>query len=174
MEPDPELLFEALTPLGFTVRVRRERWNLITTIKHPVMLGHEGAVTQTLESPEQVRQSRSDPQVLLFYRGRGRKALGLRGHEARDGSGLLDHRVSGRRHQGRDADMAEVKVFYDREGKTLTVWFTERSREYICEETGDEVVLMKDATGRVLGFEKLNFSIPQSDSLRVALETVPA
>lgn len=70
--------------------------------------------------------------------------------------------------------MAEVKVFYDREGKTLTVWFTERSREYICEETGDEVVLMKDATGRVLGFEKLNFSIPQSDSLSVALETVPA
>lgn len=70
--------------------------------------------------------------------------------------------------------MAEVKVFYDREGKTLTVWFTERSREYICEETGDEVVLMKDAAGRVLGFEKLNFSIPQSDSLNVALETIQA
>jgi hypothetical protein len=70
--------------------------------------------------------------------------------------------------------MAEVKVFYDREGKTLTVWFTERSREYICEETGDELVLMKDASGRVLGFEKLNFSIRQSDSLHVDLETVPA
>jgi hypothetical protein len=70
--------------------------------------------------------------------------------------------------------MAEVKVFYDREGKTLTVWFTDRSREYICEETGDEVVLMKDASGLVLGFEKLNFSIPQSDSLHVNLETVPA
>ena len=70
--------------------------------------------------------------------------------------------------------MAEVKVFYDREGKTLTVWFTERSREYICEETGDEVVLMKDASGQVIGFEKLNFSIPKTDFLRVALETVPA
>ena len=70
--------------------------------------------------------------------------------------------------------MAEVKVFYDREGKTLTVWFTDRSHEHICEETGDEVVLMKDASGRVVGFEKLNFSIPQSESLRVELETVPA
>ena len=70
--------------------------------------------------------------------------------------------------------MAEVRVFYDREGKTLTVWFTERSREYVCEETGEEVVLMKDEAGRVIGFEKLNFSIPQSDSLRVAVETVPA
>jgi hypothetical protein len=70
--------------------------------------------------------------------------------------------------------MAEVKVFYDREGKTLTVWFTERPREYVCEETGEEVVPMKDAAGRVIGFEKLNFSIPHSDSLQVALETVPA
>lgn len=70
--------------------------------------------------------------------------------------------------------MAEVKVLYDREGRTLTVWFTDPSREYVCEETGDEVVLMKDVSGRVIGFEKLNFSIPQSESLRVALETAPA
>jgi hypothetical protein len=70
--------------------------------------------------------------------------------------------------------MAEVKVFYDREGKTLTVWFTDRSEEHVCEETGDEVVLMKNASGRVIGFEKLNFSIPQSDSLHVAVETAPA
>ena len=69
--------------------------------------------------------------------------------------------------------MAEVTMFYDREGRTLTVWFADRSGEYICEETGDEVVLMKDASGRVIGFEKLNFSIPQSASLYVALETVP-
>jgi hypothetical protein len=70
--------------------------------------------------------------------------------------------------------MAEVKVFYDREGRTLTVWFAAQSPEYVCVETGDEVVLMKDAAGHVIGFEKLNFSIPQADSLRVALETVPA
>ena len=70
--------------------------------------------------------------------------------------------------------MAEVKVLYDREGHTLTVWFTDSSREYICEETGEEVVLMKDASGRVIGFEKLNFSIPDSAHLRIAFETVPA
>jgi hypothetical protein len=54
---------------------------------------------------------------------------------------------------GRLSNMAEVKVFYDREGKTLTVWFTDRSQEYVCEETGDEVVLMKDRAGHVIGFE---------------------
>ena len=68
--------------------------------------------------------------------------------------------------------MAEVKVFYDRDGKTLTVWFTERSLEYVCEETGDEVILMKDKKGRVIGFEKLNFSVPASEQLHVAFETV--
>jgi hypothetical protein len=70
--------------------------------------------------------------------------------------------------------MTEVKVFYDRQGKTLTVWFTDQSQEYICEETGDEVVLMKDRAGRVIGLEKLNFLVPDSGSLRVALETAPA
>ena len=68
MEPDPELLFEVLTPLGFRVRVTRERWNLITTVKHPVMAGREDVVRATLENPEQIRQSRSDSEVLLFYR----------------------------------------------------------------------------------------------------------
>lgn len=69
--------------------------------------------------------------------------------------------------------MAEVSVLYDREGRTLTVWFSDRRREHVCEETGDEVVLMKDSTGNVIGFEKLNFSIPETDRLRVALETTP-
>jgi hypothetical protein len=46
--------------------------------------------------------------------------------------------------------------------------------EYVCEETGDDVILMKDRAGRVIGFEKLNFSVPDSDSLHVAVETAPA
>ena len=70
--------------------------------------------------------------------------------------------------------MAEVKVFHDREGQTLTVWFTDPSLEYISEETGGEVVLIKDRSGRVIGFEKLNFSVPESDSVHVALETARA
>jgi len=30
-------------------------------------------------------------------------------------------------------------------------------KEHICEETGKEVVLVKDRSGKVIGFEKLNF-----------------
>ena len=61
------MLFEVRTPLGFAVRVTRERWRVITTLKHPVMAGREDIVKSTLENPEEVRQSRSDEQVLLFY-----------------------------------------------------------------------------------------------------------
>jgi len=68
--------------------------------------------------------------------------------------------------------MGQVKVFYDREGNTLTVWFGDKQDEYICEETGEEVVLMKDRAGRVIGFEKLNFAVPAPDRLQVAFEAV--
>ncbi len=68
--------------------------------------------------------------------------------------------------------MAQVKVFYDKTGNTLTVWFGDPQKEYVCEETGDEVILMKDKEGLVIGFEKLNFSVSQEDQLRVNFETV--
>ncbi len=69
--------------------------------------------------------------------------------------------------------MAQVKVYYDREGNTLTVWFGNPADEYVSEETGEEIVLMKDRDGKVIGFEKLNFTAP-ADSVRVAFETVAA
>jgi len=70
--------------------------------------------------------------------------------------------------------MERVKVFYDRAGNTLTVWFGDPQKEHVCEETGDEVVLIKDRAGQVIGFEKLNFAVPASEQLHVAFETVSA
>ncbi len=69
--------------------------------------------------------------------------------------------------------MAELKVFHDRVGATLTVWFAESDDEVICEETGDEVILMKNKLGQVIGFEKLNYVVQDRDSLRVAVESAP-
>ena|SRR5712691_8899704 len=63
-----DLLFEVPTPLGFLVRVTRSHWDLITTVKHPVMAGQEGKVQGTLRFPEEVRVSRGDATVYLFYR----------------------------------------------------------------------------------------------------------
>ena len=70
--------------------------------------------------------------------------------------------------------MAQIKVFYDKKGNTLTVWFADPQDEYVCEETGDEVVLMKNKSGRVIGFERLNFSLSKSEKLQIAFETIAA
>ena len=66
--------------------------------------------------------------------------------------------------------MEKIRVFYDRKGNTLTVWFGDPEDEYVCEETGDEVVLMKNKGGQVIGFEKLNLRIPAEKELGVAFE----
>jgi len=67
-------------------------------------------------------------------------------------------------------DIVQVKVYYDREGNTLTVW--DPADEYVAEETGEEIVLMKDKDGKVIGFEKLNFTGQSGDAIKVAFETV--
>ena len=68
--------------------------------------------------------------------------------------------------------MAEIKVYFDQEGNTLTVWFGNPEEEYVCEETGEEVVLMKDKKGKVIGFEKLNFVEVETERVKVAFETL--
>ncbi len=70
---DNELFFEVVTPLGFCVRVTRAYWELIVTIKHPVMAGRERDVQAALTAPDEIRLSRSDPDVYLFYKSEGMK-----------------------------------------------------------------------------------------------------
>jgi hypothetical protein len=63
-----EFFFEVTTALGFSVRVTRPWWEFLTTIKHPILRGREADVQQVLSDPDQVRRSRRDPRVFLFYR----------------------------------------------------------------------------------------------------------
>ena len=67
--------------------------------------------------------------------------------------------------------MDKITVIYDTTGNTLTVWFDDPAKEHICEETADEVVLMKDAAGKVIGFEMLHFHPGDTESA-LAVETV--
>ena len=53
--------------------------------------------------------------------------------------------------------MDAIKVIHDAAGHTLTIWLDDPAKEAICEETPDEVVVMKDGSGRVIGFEVLNY-----------------
>jgi len=66
--------------------------------------------------------------------------------------------------------MAALKIYYDAEGKTLTVWFDDPEKECSVEETGEEVLLIKDRNGRVIGFERLNYSV--ADDTPLAVESI--
>jgi uncharacterized protein YuzE len=68
--------------------------------------------------------------------------------------------------------MAQVKVYYDKIGNTLTVWFGDPQTECVCEETGDEVILMKNKSGEVIGFERLNYSLTDAEPPNVAFEVL--
>ncbi|HOW03398.1 MAG TPA: DUF2283 domain-containing protein [Caldisericia bacterium] len=68
--------------------------------------------------------------------------------------------------------MEQVKVFYDKSGNTLTVWFGNPEDEYISEETGEEVILMLNKDRKVIGFEKLNFLTPAPEKLRISFEAI--
>jgi uncharacterized protein YuzE len=57
--------------------------------------------------------------------------------------------------------MDKLRVYYDRKGNTLSVWFDDPKKEVVCEESDDDVVLVKDRRGRVIGFERLNFLSPK-------------
>ncbi|MGA2263700.1 MAG: DUF2283 domain-containing protein [Acidobacteriota bacterium] len=70
--------------------------------------------------------------------------------------------------------MEKIRIYYDAFAKTLTVWLDEPEREEVCEEADDDTVFMKDASGKIIGFEKLNVTLAQdSQGLTVEVMNLP-
>ncbi|MFZ4676795.1 MAG: DUF2283 domain-containing protein [Nodosilinea sp.] len=65
--------------------------------------------------------------------------------------------------------MATLKIYYDEVGKMLMVWFGDPAEEFIAEETGEEVLLIKNQAGTVIGFERLNYELTTGGSPVVEL-----
>jgi len=59
------------TPLGFRVRVYHSNWERIIKLKHPVMEGKEDEVKKALAAPDEIRLSKIDSSVCLFYLAQG-------------------------------------------------------------------------------------------------------
>jgi len=86
---DLDIYFDALTPLGFRVRVTVSYWKLIVTVKHPVMAGRESEVQEALQNPDEIRASRNDPAVYLFYKAERAKRWVCAVAKRLDGEGFL-------------------------------------------------------------------------------------
>jgi hypothetical protein len=82
-------LFTVATPLGFSVRVSEAEWTTIL-VKHPDLTNRIEDIKATLASPDEVRQSRRDAAVLLFYRQEAALARWVVAvTKQREGSGVL-------------------------------------------------------------------------------------
>ena len=68
------LFFHVTTPLGFPVHTSMEYMQKILS-KHPDLEGREDEVKQALSTPHEVRRSRRDGTILLFYRPSGKHWL---------------------------------------------------------------------------------------------------
>ena len=63
-----DLHFEVTSKLNKRIRVTKEYWGKIVETKHRIMKGKEEMVKATLEYPDQIRKSKKDLDVYLYYK----------------------------------------------------------------------------------------------------------
>jgi hypothetical protein len=61
-----DYIVDVKTPLNFTVHTTREYWQKLL-VKHPELEGKLKDVQNTLEKPLEIRRSRRDELIFLFY-----------------------------------------------------------------------------------------------------------
>lgn len=67
-----DILFRVKTPLDVVIHTTKDYWKIITTIKHPSMVKYKKEVKATLKNPDQIRRSKQDPRVHLYYKNIGK------------------------------------------------------------------------------------------------------
>jgi len=71
------LYFEVSSKLGKSISITQERWRLITEIKHLEIRGKEKEIKESLKDPDEVRISKKDKAVYLYYKRYERLALAV-------------------------------------------------------------------------------------------------
>lgn len=75
-----KIRFEVRSALDVMIRTTEGYWKLITELKHPIIKKYEDEIKETLRNPDEVRVSKKDSTVFLYYKQyrRHRDALYLR------------------------------------------------------------------------------------------------
>ncbi len=63
-----ENYFSVKTPLGIEVKTTTQYWQYLISVKHTTMKGKEDVVKAVLKTPGEIRQSRVDNDVFLYYK----------------------------------------------------------------------------------------------------------
>ena len=61
-------MFVIETPLGVRIRTTKAYWQIIAVTKHPSIAKYVNKVKEALEIPDEIRRSKQDPRVHLYYR----------------------------------------------------------------------------------------------------------
>lgn len=67
-----DVYFKIKTPLGITIRTTKDYWQQIVTIKHPSVAKYESGVKEALKDPDEIRRSKQDIRVHLYYKSIGK------------------------------------------------------------------------------------------------------
>ncbi|MFH0791040.1 MAG: DUF4258 domain-containing protein [Candidatus Omnitrophota bacterium] len=70
-----DIYFKIHSKLGIPVSTTKAYWHIITGIKHPALKGKEVQVKKVLSNPDEIRVSKKDKTVLLFYKSIGKYYL---------------------------------------------------------------------------------------------------
>lgn len=149
---------------GRTVRLTEEQ--IAHLLQHPEMAGMEGEIERVLESPREVRVSRSDDTVQLFYefyvqtRVGGKWLCVVVKYPPGDGfmvTAYLTDQLKPGETTGRNNMAEKVKVWFDPEADYLEVQFRE-AVGFMRPTAHDAVMERVDGQGHVLGFSVLGVS----------------
>lgn len=67
--------------------------------------------------------------------------------------------------------MAKINIIHDKIGETLTIHFGDPREEYASELTDEEIIVMKNKSGKIIGLEILHFNFNPDEG--VNLEVLP-
>ena len=63
-----------------------------------------------------------------------------------------------------------LRIYYFKETDSMDIWFDEPTKEYVCEEINDHLLLKKDKEGGVIGVEIISLSKLAKAPLEVPLK----
>ena len=62
-----KVYFEVVSHLGKKIRVTKDYWSFVVDVKHPPVKGLEEETKQTLKKPIEIRRSKDDKKIYLYY-----------------------------------------------------------------------------------------------------------
>lgn len=69
------ILFRITCHFGKQIEISRSYWHVISHIKHPSIAARQSDIQETLQSPDEIRQSIKGNKVFLYYRRYGTRYL---------------------------------------------------------------------------------------------------